>query len=140
MSDRYFLDSNIFVYSFDPTAPAKSQQAGNLIREGLTSRNGVISFQVVQEFLTFALRRATPPMTTAHAQRYLAEILQPMLSVHSSVRLYEEALRTQERYRLSWYDSLIVAAAMEAGCSILFSEDLQDGQRFGSVRVSNPFA
>jgi predicted nucleic acid-binding protein len=62
-----------------------------------------------------------------------------LLSVHSSQTLFFLALRTQERYRISWYDSLIVAAAIEADCSILYSEDLQHGQRFESTRVKNPF-
>jgi predicted nucleic acid-binding protein len=62
-----------------------------------------------------------------------------MLRVHSSQALYSEGLALQSRYRMSWYDALIVCAAQQAGCNTLYSEDLQHGQRFGSLRVVNPF-
>ena len=139
MRDRVFLDSNIFIYSFDQTSPAKARSALALIREAQTSHKGVISFQVVQEFFNFALRRSVPPMTTADAVQYLTTVFQPLHTIHSSLALYAEALHTQERYRLSWYDSLIVTAAVEADCDLLYSEDLHDGQRFGRTRVKNPF-
>jgi predicted nucleic acid-binding protein len=60
--------------------------------------------------------------------------------VHSSQALYAEALHLQHRYRLSWYDSLILAGAIEAQCSVLYSEDLQHGQRFGDLQIENPFS
>jgi predicted nucleic acid-binding protein len=63
----------------------------------------------------------------------------PLLRVHSSAALYGEALALQSRYRLSWYDSLIVCAAMQAECGILYSEDMQHGQRFGTLQIQNPF-
>lgn len=140
MSDRFFLDSNVFIYTFDSTSAAKAQRALALIREAHSSRKGVVSFQVVQEFFNFALRRSVPPMTIPDAMLYLTTVLQPLLAIHSSPALYSEALRTFAHYRLSWYDALIVTAAVEADCAILYSEDLQDGQRFGQTRVKNPFA
>ncbi len=140
MSDRFFLDTNVLIYSFDSTAPAKAQCALALIREAHRTHKGFISFQVVQEFFNFALRRAAPPMAIPDATQYLSTILEPLLAVHSSPGFYSEALRTYSRYRLSWYDSLIVTAAFEADCGILYSEDLQDGQRFGQTRVKNPFS
>jgi predicted nucleic acid-binding protein len=79
-------------------------------------------------------------MTIPDAMLYLTTVLQPLLAIHSSPALYSEALRTFAHYRLSWYDTLIVTAAVEADCAILYSEDLQDGQRFGQTRVKNPFA
>jgi predicted nucleic acid-binding protein len=69
----------------------------------------------------------------------LTTILQPLLAVHSSPALYSEALQMYSHYRLSWYDALIVTAAVEADCAVLYSEDFQDGQRFGKTRVKNPF-
>ena len=140
MSGRFFLDTNIFIYSFDESAPAKAQKARKLIGEAIAMRKGVISYQVVQEFFNFALRRITPPMTTPDAEQYLNAVLRPLLAIHSSPSLFTEALHVQGRYQLAWYDSLIVAATTEAGCGILYSEDLQDGQRFGAVQVKNPFA
>src|SRR5271166_1180043 len=127
MSGRFFLDSNVFIYSFDIGSPAKMERAQKLIEEAVIARRGVISYQVVQEFFNFALRRAARPMNTPDAEQFLDEVLRPLLSVHSSPALYVEALRLHGRFRLPWYDSLIVAAAMQTNCDILYSEDLQDG-------------
>jgi predicted nucleic acid-binding protein len=139
MSDRFFLDTNIFVYSFDQSAPAKSQRAAQLIREALTAQKGVISYQVVQEFFNVALRKFSQPMQSADAGQYLIAVFRPLLAVHSSQALYAEALFLHAQSGLSWYDSLIVSAAIQARCEILFSEDLQHGQRFGGLQVRNPF-
>jgi predicted nucleic acid-binding protein len=140
MSDRFFLDTNVFIYSFDSTSPAKARRALTLIREAHSSRKGVVSFQVVQEFFNFALRRTVPPMAIPDATQYLTTILQPLVGVHSSPAFYGEALQMYAHYRLPWYDALIVTAAVEADCAVLYSEDFQDGQRFGKTRVKNPFA
>jgi predicted nucleic acid-binding protein len=139
MSDRFFLDTNIFVYSFDKRASAKSQRAKQLIHEALTTQKGVISYQVVQEFFNVALRRFSQPMQAADAEQYLSTVFRPLLAVHSSQALYAEALRLHAQSGLSWYDSLIVSAALHARCDLLVTEDLQHGQRFGSLQVKNPF-
>jgi predicted nucleic acid-binding protein len=139
MSDRYFLDTNIFVYSFGQSAAVKAQKATNLIREALTTQKGVISYQVVQEFFNVALRRFSQPMQVADAEQYLGTVFRPLLSVHSSQALYVEALHLHTQNGLSWYDSLIVSAAIQARCDLLYTEDLQHGQRFGSLQVRNPF-
>jgi|SRR5215468_2363471 len=140
MSGRFFLDTNIFVYSFDAGSPKKAAQSTKLIRRAIETRAGVISYQVVQEFYNVALRRFANPMSSADAEQYLSTTFGPLLSVHSSPALYGEALRIGSRFRLSWYDSLIVASAIEAQCDVLYSEDFQDGKRFGVVVISNPFA
>jgi predicted nucleic acid-binding protein len=139
MSDRFFLDTNIFVYSFDRSAVVKARKAAQLIRKALTTQKGVISYQVVQEFFNVALRRFSQPMKAADAEQYLGTVFRPLLGVHSSQALYAEALHLQAKSGLSWYDSLIVSAAMQAQCDFLFTEDLQHGQRFGSLQVTNPF-
>jgi predicted nucleic acid-binding protein len=139
MNDRFFLDTNIFVYSFDRTAITKLLRAQQLIRDGIAKRKGVVSFQVVQEFFNVALRRFEKPMTVAEAEQFLATVFRPLLSVHSSQALYGQALRLAEKWRLSWYDSLIVAAAIEAECAVLYSEDLQHEQRIGDLKIVNPF-
>ncbi|MGH9599287.1 MAG: PIN domain-containing protein [Terracidiphilus sp.] len=139
MSDRFFLDTNIFVYAFDRSAAAKSRKAGELIREALATQKGIVSYQVVQEFLNLALRKFTPPMSLVDAEQYLGMIFRPLLAVHSSQALYVEALQLHMRNQLAWYDSLIVAAALQARCDLLLTEDLQHGQRFGSLRIANPF-
>jgi len=139
MNDRFFLDTNVFVYSFDASAPAKARRATELIRRAVATGKGVVSFQVVQEFFNVALRRFAQPMTVADAEQYLAAVFRPLMAIHSSQALYAEALRLNERYRLSWYDALIVAAAIEGQSTLLLSEDLQDGQRFDGLRVQSPF-
>jgi predicted nucleic acid-binding protein len=139
MSDRFFLDTNIFVYSFDQSAPVKAHRAAQLIREALTTQKGVISYQVVQEFFNVALRRFSQPMQAADAEQYLRTVFRPLLGVQSSPALCAEALQLHARSGLSWYDALIVAGAMQARCDLLYTEDLQHGERFGSIRVINPF-
>jgi predicted nucleic acid-binding protein len=139
MRDKCFLDTNILIYSLDRRDSVKSAKADALVLDGLTTGKGVISFQVVQEFLNVALSKLAVPMTLGDAERYLAKVLTPMFRVYPSHSLYSEALRTHAISKIPWYDSLIVCAAREAGCAILYSEDLQHGQRFGSLRVVNPF-
>ena len=139
MSDKFFLDTNVFVSSFDLSSPKKAAQATKLIRKGIETRSGIVSYQVVQEFFNVALRRFAKPMSSADAEQYLATTFRPLLAVHSSPVLYAEALRILGRFRLAWYDSLIVASALEGQCDVLYSEDFQDGQHIGNVIISNPF-
>jgi predicted nucleic acid-binding protein len=139
MSDRFFLDTNIFVYSFDQSSPAKAQSATQLIRRALTTQKGAISYQVVQEFFNVALRRFSQPMRAADAEQYLNTVFRPLIAVHSSQALYAEALPLHARSGLSWYDALIVSGAIQARCDLLFTEDLQHGQRFGTLQIRNPF-
>lgn len=140
MSHRFFLDTNIFVYSFETTSPKKSARATKLIRTAIETRGGIVSYQVVQEFFNVALRRFSKPMSALDAEQYLSTTFRPLLSVHSSEALYGEALRIAGRFRLPWYDSLIVASAIEGKCDVLYSEDFQNGLQIASVTISNPFA
>jgi predicted nucleic acid-binding protein len=139
MNDRFFLDTNIFAYAFDPYATKKALRAMRLIRQGLSTHKGVVSYQVVQEFFNLALRKFSQPMTAPEAEQYLATVFRPLLVVQSSQALFSEALRLNGGDRLSWYDSLIVAAARESQCKLLYTEDLRHGQRFGELQVQNPF-
>jgi predicted nucleic acid-binding protein len=139
MGSRFFLDTNIFVYTFDLNAPSKRRNAAQLIRRAADTGEGIVSYQVVQEFFNVALRRFPHPMTVAEAEQYLITVLRPLLAVNSSPSLYLDALRIADKHRLSWYDSLIVAAACEGQCSTLYSEDLSHGQKIESIRIENPF-
>jgi predicted nucleic acid-binding protein len=139
MKDRFFLDTNIFIYSLESDEAKKSRRASRLIEEALATRKGVISYQIVQEFYNVALRRFAEPIRAADAERYLDSVLVPLLGVHSSQALFIEAIRLTLDHHLSWYDSLIVAAAIQAQCKVLITEDLQHGRRFGDLRVENPF-
>jgi len=139
MSGRFFLDTNIFVYSFDQAAAEKAEKASQLIRTALSTQKGVISYQVVQEFFNVALRRFAQPMKAADCEQYLSRVFRPLIAMHSSPVLFAEALHIQAESRFSWYDSLIVSAAIQAQCDLLYTEDLQHGQRFGSLQIRNPF-
>jgi predicted nucleic acid-binding protein len=139
LADRFFLDTNVFVYSVTADDPGKSKLATALIRRALSTQKGVVSYQVVQEFFNLALKRFARRMSIQDCNDYLETVFRPMLRVHSSAGLYAGALALQSRYQLPWYDSLIVYAAVEAECGILYSEDMQHGQHFGTIRIQNPF-
>ncbi len=140
MSGSFFLDTNIFVYSFVHDDAPKARRATQLIHQAIGTQKGMISYQVVQEFFNVALRRFAKPMAVAEAEQYLATVFRPLLTVHSSQSIYGEALRLYGKNRLSWYDALIVAAALEGQCQILYSEDLQHGLKIDQLRIENPFA
>jgi predicted nucleic acid-binding protein len=78
-------------------------------------------------------------MQTADAEQYLSTVFRPLLGVHSSPALYAEALHLHAQSGYSWYDSLIVSSAIQAGCDLLYTEDLQHDQRFGTLQIKNPF-
>jgi predicted nucleic acid-binding protein len=139
MNDRFFVDTNVFVYALEPAEPRKQRLAEDLIRAAITTHKGVVSYQVVQEFFSVVLRLFAQPMNLMEAEQYLVTTFRPLLAVHYSYSLYGQALELTRRHSLSWYDSLIVAAALEADCRILFTEDLQHGQKFDNLRVQDPF-
>jgi predicted nucleic acid-binding protein len=90
MSDRSFLDTNVFVYDIDADAPKRKQKiAGDLIRDALAHHQTVVSYQVIQEFLAVAIRKFPAAMTLRHAHRYIESVLKPMLAVHSSIELFQ---------------------------------------------------
>jgi predicted nucleic acid-binding protein len=136
---RHFLDTNIFVYTFDLEAPEKAKRAENLIAEALASGAGLISYQVAQEFVAVARKPFRTPMSFEQIERYWLTTLRPLLLVHSSPGMFIRALDLARRDQLSWYDSLIVAAAIQGECEILYSEDMQHGRRFGDLVIQNPF-
>ncbi len=135
MSVEFFLDTNILVYTFDPTDHAKQTRALSLVENALEHQTGVISYQVVQELLNVATRKFAHPLTPQQARRYLETVLEPLCSVYASVPLYRKAIDVQERWRHGFYDSLIIASALQAGCHTLYSEDLHDGQAIESCGI-----
>jgi predicted nucleic acid-binding protein len=139
MNGKFFLDTNVFVYLFDTTAPAKAKKAARLVRDVVDTGKGIVSYQVVQEFFNVALRRFAHPMSGAEAEQYLITVFRPLLAVHSSPALYVEALRVAGKHRFAWYDSIIVASALESQCDTLYSEDFQHGRQIEGLRMENPF-
>ena len=139
MSVEHFLDTNVFVYQLEGRDARKAAIARDLIRQGIESGSACISFQVVQECLNTAISKAYIQLETEDMRRYLEAVLVPLLRVQPSLRLYRASLDVRSRYRFAYYDALIVAAALDAGCTTLYSEDLQDGQRIEGLTIVNPF-
>ena len=136
---KHFIDTNIFVYTFDLRDPKKAKRSEDLIAGALRTGLGVISYQVAQEFVAVARKPFQTPMNFQQIERYWHTTLRPLLAVHSSPGLFNRALDLARRDQLSWYDSLIVAAAIQGDCEVLYSEDMQHGRRFGDLVIQNPF-
>jgi predicted nucleic acid-binding protein len=139
MSVERFIDTNLFIYQLEAADERKRSIASGIIREGIETGNACISYQVVQECLNTVLRKAEVPLDNAGARAYLDHVLGPLLRVSSSIDLYHRGLDIQARYRFAFYDALIIAAALEAGCTRLYSEDMHDGQRIDTLVIEDPF-
>ncbi|MBS0449467.1 MAG: PIN domain-containing protein [Proteobacteria bacterium] len=139
MSGADFLDSNVFIYAVDPADPAKQTIARELIGQALATQSGVISHQVVQETLNVLGHKFKVSASRSDRDDLLRNVLAPLWHVFPSVELYASAMQIHEKQGFGFYDSLIVAAAVEAKCKRLLTEDLQHGQRIGTLRIENPF-
>lgn len=139
MNIRCFIDTNVFVYSFDANSALKRKKAQEIIQSALSDHQGIISYQVVQEFMNVATRKFLKPLSLRDCELYLDEVLAPLCEVYASVELYKRALDVAEGTGYSFYDSLIVASAIEGHCRILYSEDLQEEQNVQGVTIRNPF-
>ena len=136
----FFLDTNIFVYSFDDRAPEKRRLARQWIGDALRTQRGIVSTQVVQEFLSVATQKFASPLAISDAREYLRSVLQPLCHHYPSIAFYDRALCVKENVGCAWFDALIIAAAQEAACSVLLSEDLQTGRQIDKLRILDPFA
>jgi predicted nucleic acid-binding protein len=136
MSGKSFVDTNILFYAQDRQAGSKHERAKRLVDELWASGTGALSTQVLQEFCVNARRKNSDlPMDE------LRRLIDAFLSWEIVVNTGESVLRALEneaRYKISFWDALIVDAAQRCGAEILYSEDLNDGQTYGSVRVVNP--
>lgn len=137
MSDRYFVDTNILVYAHDRSAGAKHERARSLVERLWASREGVLSTQVLQELAVNVRRKAARPLSPEETRDLVADYLSWEIIVNTGDSVVE-ALELESRYRISFWDAMIVHAAQVAGAGVLYSEDLSDGQVYGSVRVVNP--
>jgi predicted nucleic acid-binding protein len=133
MNAKPFLDTNIIVYAFTSNDP-RSERA-----EALLAAGGVISVQVLNEFVNVARRkqrRGWDEIEDALAVvRTLLDPPQPL-----TIEIHEAAIAVARDHRVGFYDGLIVAAALRAGCAILYSEDLHSGQKIEGLTIRNPFA
>ncbi len=136
MSDRAFLDTNILVYAHDTGAPDKQRISRELIAQLADSGDGVISTQVLQEFYVAATRKlGVAPI----AAKGVLKTLSVFEIVQISTKLIHEAIDCSILNQLSFWDSLILAAASSAGCSTVLSEDLSSNQTILGMKVRNPF-
>jgi len=135
MSARAFLDTNIVVYSFDATAPAKQARARRL----LASPECFVSWQVIQEFSSVALHKFAVPLRGEDLRDFIALRLWPLCRVLPSEAIFLKTVEIQHAFGYRYDDSLIIAAALAGGASRLLSEDLQHGQCIGDLVIENPF-
>lgn len=138
MSDRFFVDTNLLVYSRDASEPEKQQKAMQWMTRLWHDKSGRLSFQVLQEFYITVTHKLDPGLPTDIARTDVRSLMswQPLAA---SATVMERAWTIQDRYGLSWWDALIVSAAQTADCRYLLTEDLQEQQDLGNVQVINPF-
>ena len=138
MTERVFIDTNVWVYAVDTAEPAKRERA----RAVIAPRNDAhitTSSQVLSEFYTVVTRKLASPMSEELAAQMVDRLSQlPVVPVDADLVL--RAVAGSRAWNISLWDALIIRAAEVAGCAVVLSEDLADGATYGSVRVANPFA
>lgn len=139
MSQTFFLDTNIFVYAQDPDNLEKQVTADSLIREALSSGLGVVSYQVVQEFSNVASTKYARQINAQDLKAYLRVTMSRLWQHTPTIDFYYRTIELLERDSLSFYDALIIQAAIDLGCNKLYSEDLQSGRKFDKLIIINPF-
>jgi predicted nucleic acid-binding protein len=133
-----FVDSNILVYSRDGRDDLKQRVAGEWMRRLWVEQRGRISVQVLNEFYWTLTRKARPELTSNEAW-HAVELLLGWNPLPIDQALIQRARTVEKAHGVSWWDSLIIAAAQQQGCSLLLTEDLQHGAVFDGVRACNPF-
>ena len=140
MPGKYFLDTNIIIYALDSREPLKQSLAQKLTEDALANGRGIISYQVVQEALNVVAAKWRKPLEMRHVKSLKDDVLLPLCEIFPSPDFFSRALELFYAKNMSFFDSLILQAAVDAGCDFLYSEDMQDGFRHQGVRVVNPFA
>lgn len=137
---RVFVDTNILIYAYEKSDGSKQSKARALVTELWREQAGVLSPQVLAEFYHVATRKMTPPLPRTVARKIVA-VYRQWCSANTSTTadLLVSASLLEERHTLSWWDSMIVEAALLSGATTLLSEDMQHGRTFGALTVRNPF-
>ena len=136
MSARSFFDTNVLVYADDKAAPAKQRRALDLIAEHRRAGTGVVSLQVLQEYFVTVTRKLRVDVRIA---RRKVELLAEFDVAAPEVADILAAIDLHRIHAFSFWDALVVRSAKQAGCRVLFSEDLQDARELDGVRFVNPF-
>jgi predicted nucleic acid-binding protein len=134
-----FVDSNVLVYAHDDTAGAKFVRAQALLADLWRSGRGRLSIQVLQEFFVTTTRKVRRPVESEAAEKAVSYLGRWTLH-RPDVKDVLAAIDGHRRHRISFWDAMILHSAAELGCSVIWSEDLGDGQTYDGVRVVNPFA
>ena len=139
MTVPVFVDTNVFVYRHDSSDSSKQACAEQWIELLVHSRSGRLSFQVLQELYVSLTHEQRLNFDRSEAQEII-RVLATWQPVAADLAMLNRAWVLQDRFPLSWWDALIIAAAQTCECKVLLTGDLQDGQEFGAVQVVNPFA
>ena len=131
-----FVDANILIYANDGGAGAKHVKAVELLERLFAEGAGALSIQVLAEFYSVATRKLS--RTSAEAEAVIRDLGGWIIHRPAHADLLKAA-QLHRRYKLAWWDALILTSAIELGCAVLWTEDFSDGQRFGGVTVRNPF-
>lgn len=138
MAGLVFVDTNVLIYARDPGEPVKQRRAQDWLAYLWRESKGRTSTQVLSEFYVNVTRKLAVPVSSENAWQEVTTFLawrpQPI-----DEALMGRARGIEQRFRLSWWDSMVVAAAQLQGCALLLSEDLQDGAVFGAVTARNPY-
>jgi len=137
MSDKYFVDTNILVYAHDRSAGLKHQRAQALVESLWESGQGVLSTQVLQELCINLRRKASKPLPVSEVRQLIRDYSTWEIMTNTSESVLA-ALDIEARYKTSLWDALIIQSAEASGASVLYSEDLSDGQKYGALRLVNP--
>ena len=136
--DLQFIDTNILIYAHDLSAGEKNARARKLVERLWESRLGCLSIQVLQEFYVNVTEKVARPLMPEVAAQIISDL--SVWQVHRpGAQDVLDAIRMQQRYQLSFWDSMIVASAIQMGCRTLWSEDLNPGQTYDQVTVASPF-
>jgi predicted nucleic acid-binding protein len=138
MKDKIFIDTNIIVYAHDNSSGDKHTVAKEIMDYLWESKKGVISVQVLQEFFVCVTKKIVKPLLLKNA-RMILEYLSSWDVVVNDKYLTLKAIDLQEKYRFSFWDSLVIQAAIQSQARMLLSEDLPDGQNVKDLKILNPF-
>ena len=136
--DKVFVDTNIIVYSYDRDAGKKYQIASKLVKDLWHSGLGVLSTQVLQEFFVTVTNKISPPLDIAKV-RGIVKNLSKWNIVINDVNTILTAIEIHDEHKFSFWDSMIIASAVNGGATTLLSEDLSDNQAIEGLTISNPF-
>ena len=138
MKERVFLDTNVLVYLFDTDDPAKQHRAQDLLSNRELRAQLILSTQVLQEFYVSVTRKLATPLDTEAAFQAVQDLAAfPVVQIDPPLILL--AIQRSRKAKVSFWDALILEAALANGATLLYSEDFQDGAVFGGLRIANPF-